>query len=197
LRTFWRRVAGNQDIQLIYVSAREGFSTSKVKSDIELLMRERRRIAETEDDDFNVRDMKEIAEALTGTARILTTLLGAVAAVSLLVGGIGIMNIMLVSVTERTREIGIRLAIGALEREVLLQFLVEAVVLSSFGGIIGIAVAVISSYVLAALMNMPLVFNPGIMLLAFLFSAAVGVIFGYFPARKAARQNPIDALRYE
>jgi putative ABC transport system permease protein len=197
LRTFWRRVAGNQDIQLIYVSAREGFSTGKVKNDIELLMRERRRIAETEDDDFNVRDMKEIAEALTGTARILTTLLGAVAAVSLLVGGIGIMNIMLVSVTERTREIGIRLAIGALEREVLLQFLVEAVVLSSFGGIIGIAVAMITSYVLAALMNMPLVLNPGIMLLAFLFSAAVGVIFGYFPARKAARQNPIDALRYE
>jgi putative ABC transport system permease protein len=197
LRTFWRRVAGNQDIQLIYVSAREGFSTSKVKSDIELLMRERRRIAETEDDDFNVRDMKEIAEALTGTARILTTLLGAVAAVSLLVGGIGIMNIMLVSVTERTREIGIRLAIGALEREVLLQFLVEAVVLSSFGGIIGIAVAVAASFGLASLMKMPAVLDPGIMLLAFLFSAAVGVIFGFFPARKAARLDPIEALRYE
>jgi len=197
LRTFWRRVAGNQDIQLIYVSAREGFSTSKVQRDIELLMRERRRIAATEDDDFNVRDMKEITEALTGTTQILTTLLGAVAAVSLLVGGIGIMNIMLVSVTERTREIGIRLAIGALEREVLLQFLVEAVVLSSFGGIIGIVVALVASYGLAALMSMPLVYNPGIMLLAFLFSAAVGVIFGYFPARKAAHQNPIDALRYE
>jgi putative ABC transport system permease protein len=197
LRTFWRRVAGNQDIQLIYVSAREAFSTSKVQRDIELLMRERRRIAATEDDDFNVRDMKEIAEALTGTTQVLTTLLGAVAAVSLLVGGIGIMNIMLVSVTERTREIGIRLAIGALEREVLLQFLVEAVVLSSFGGVIGIAVAVVASYALAALMSMPLVLNPGIMLLAFLFSAAVGVVFGYFPARKAAHQNPIDALRYE
>jgi putative ABC transport system permease protein len=141
--------------------------------------------------------MKEIAEALTGTTQVLTTLLGAVAAVSLLVGGIGIMNIMLVSVTERTREIGIRLAIGALEREVLLQFLVESVVLSSLGGIIGIALAVVTSFVLAALMSMPLVLNPGIMLLAFLFSAAVGVVFGYFPARKAARQNPIDALRYE
>jgi putative ABC transport system permease protein len=197
LRTFWRRVAGNQDIQLIYVSALDGFSTSKVQRDIELLMRERRRISSNEDDDFNVRDMKEIAEALTGTTQVLTTLLGAVAAVSLLVGGIGIMNIMLVSVTERTREIGIRLAIGALEREVLLQFLVEAVVLSSFGGLIGIMLAVLSSYGLAALMNMPLVLNPGIMLLAFLFSAAVGVVFGYFPARKAARQNPIDALRYE
>ena len=142
LRTFWRRMAGKQDVQMIYVSAREGASTSKVQRDIELLMRERRRIAANEDDDFNVRDMKEIAEALTGTTRVLTTLLGAVAAVSLLVGGIGIMNIMLVSVTERTREIGIRLAIGALEREVLLQFLVEAVVLSSFGGLLGILLAV-------------------------------------------------------
>ena len=197
LRTFWRRIAGNQDVQLIYVSAREGVSTSKVQRDIELLMRERRRITQTEDDDFNVRDMKEIAEALTGTTQVLTTLLGAVAAVSLLVGGIGIMNIMLVSVTERTREIGIRLAIGALEREVLLQFLVEAVVLSSFGGIIGIAVAVATSFGLASLMNMPVVLDPGIMLLAFLFSAAVGVIFGFFPARKAARLDPIEALRYE
>ncbi len=197
LRTFWRRVAGNQDVQMIYVSAREGASTSKVQRDIELLMRERRRIAANEDDDFNVRDMKEIAEALTGTTRVLTTLLGAVAAVSLLVGGIGIMNIMLVSVTERTREIGIRLAIGALEREVLLQFLVEAVVLSSFGGLLGILLAVGATYGLAALMGMPPLLDAGIMLLAFLFSAAVGVIFGYFPARKAAHQDPIEALRYE
>jgi putative ABC transport system permease protein len=197
LRTFWRRVAGNQDVQMIYVSAREGASTSKVQRDIELLMRERRRIAANEDDDFNVRDMKEIAEALTGTTRVLTTLLGAVAAVSLLVGGIGIMNIMLVSVTERTREIGIRLAIGALEREVLLQFLVEAVVLSSFGGLLGILLAVATTYGLSALMGMPPLLDAGIMLLAFLFSAAVGVIFGFFPARKAARQDPIEALRYE
>ena len=197
LRTFWRRVAGKQDVQMIYVSAREGASTSKVQRDIELLMRERRRITANEDDDFNVRDMKEIAEALTGTTRVLTTLLGAVAAVSLLVGGIGIMNIMLVSVTERTREIGIRLAIGALEREVLLQFLVEAVVLSSFGGLLGILLAVGTTYGLAALMGMPALLDASIMLLAFLFSAAVGVIFGFFPARKAARQDPIEALRYE
>jgi len=197
LRTFWRRIAGNQDVQLIYVSAKEGVSTSKVQRDIELLMRERRRIAPNEDDDFNVRDMKEIAEALTGTTQVLTSLLGAVAAVSLLVGGIGIMNIMLVSVTERTREIGIRLAIGALEREVLLQFLVEAVVLSSFGGIIGIGLAVAATFGLASLLNAPVVFNPGMMLLAFVFSAAVGVIFGFFPARKAARLDPIEALRYE
>jgi putative ABC transport system permease protein len=197
LRTFWRRVAGNQDVQMIYVSAREGASTNKVQRDIELLMRERRRIGVNEDDDFNVRDMKEISEALTGTTRVLTTLLGTVAAVSLLVGGIGIMNIMLVSVTERTREIGIRLAIGALEREVLLQFLVEAVVLSSLGGLIGILLAVSATYGFASILNMPPMLEPGIMLLAFLFSAAVGVIFGFFPARKAARQDPIEALRYE
>jgi putative ABC transport system permease protein len=120
-----------------------------------------------------------------------------VAAVSLLVGGIGIMNIMLVSVTERTREIGIRLAIGALEREVLLQFLIEAVVLSSLGGIIGIALATGASTAIARLMSVPWLFDPTINLLSFLFSAAIGVVFGYFPARRAARLNPIDALRHE
>jgi putative ABC transport system permease protein len=197
LRTFWRRVAGNQDINLIQVSAKDGVSTSKVKKDIELLMRERRKISPNEDDDFSVRDLQEIAQALAGTTQVLTALLGAVAAVSLLVGGIGIMNIMLVSVTERTREIGIRLAIGALEREVLLQFLVEAVVLSSFGGVIGIVVAVIASLVLSGVMNVPFIISPGIMLIAFLFSAAVGVAFGFFPAQKAARLDPIDALRHE
>jgi putative ABC transport system permease protein len=124
-------------------------------------------------------------------------LLAAVAAVSLLVGGIGIMNIMLVSVTERTREIGIRLAIGALEREVLLQFLIEAVALSSLGGLIGIAIATAASIFLAALMSVPYLFDPSINLLSFLFSAAIGVIFGFFPARRAAGLNPIDALRHE
>jgi putative ABC transport system permease protein len=197
LRTFWRRVAGNQDISLIQVSAQEGASTDKVKKNIEDLLRERRRISSSEDDDFNVRDLKEIAKTLAGTTQILTTLLGAVAAVSLLVGGIGIMNIMLVSVTERTREIGIRLAIGALEREVLLQFLVEAVVLSSLGGIVGILLAIGASAGLANILKIPLVFDIWIMLLAFLFSAAVGIIFGFFPARKAAHMDPIDALRYE
>jgi putative ABC transport system permease protein len=197
LRTFQRRVSGNQDISLIQVSVAEGRSTDKAKSDIEYLLRERRHVTGSENDNFQVRDMKEITQMLTGTTHILTTLLGAVAAVSLLVGGIGIMNIMLVSVTERTREIGIRLAIGALEREVLLQFLVEAVVLSSLGGLIGILLAVSSSYGLARLLKIPFIFNPGIMASAFLFSAAVGVIFGFFPARKAARLDPIDALRHE
>jgi putative ABC transport system permease protein len=128
---------------------------------------------------------------------VLTSLLGAVAAVSLLVGGIGIMNIMLVSVTERTREIGTRLAIGALEREVLLQFLVEAVVLSSLGGVIGIILAISASAWLAGILLVPFVFDPDIVILAFAFSVAVGVCFGYFPARKAARMDPIEALRHE
>jgi putative ABC transport system permease protein len=197
LRTFQRRIAGNQDIGLIMVSARENASTEKVQQEIGRLMRERRHLSPSEDDNFNVMDMKEITKMLTGTTKVLTALLGAVAAVSLLVGGIGIMNIMLVSVTERTREIGIRLAIGALESEVLLQFLVEAVVLSSFGGLIGIALALASSVWRADFLRVPFVFNAGIVVIAFLFSAAVGVIFGYFPALKAARLDPIEALRHE
>jgi putative ABC transport system permease protein len=197
LRTFQRRIAGNQDIGLIQVSVQDGASTDKVKQDIEQLMRVRRHISPSEDDNFSVRDMKEIAKMLTGTTQVLTALLGAVAAVSLLVGGIGIMNIMLVSVTERTREIGIRLAIGALTREVLMQFLVEAVVLSSFGGLFGIVLALTASIGLAQVLQVPFVFNSGIVVIAFFFSAAVGVIFGYFPARQAARMDPIEALRHE
>ena len=197
LRTFQRRIAGNLDVTLIQVSIQEGASTEAAKADIERLMRERRKIGPTEQDDFSVRDMKEVTDMLTGTTRILTTLLSAVAAVSLLVGGIGIMNIMLVSVTERTREIGIRLAIGALEREVLLQFLVEAVVLSSLGGILGILLALVAAVILADVLQVPFIFNGGIVITAFLFSAAVGIVFGYFPARRAARLDPIEALRRE
>jgi putative ABC transport system permease protein len=197
LRAFQRRIAGNQDIGMIQVSVREGGDTEEAKRLIEELMRERRHISRGEEDDFSVMDMKEITRMLTGTTQVLTALLGAVAAVSLLVGGVGIMNIMLVSVTERTREIGIRLAIGALEREVLMQFLVEAVVLSTFGGVFGIVLALSASVALAGLLHVPFVFNPGIVILSLLFSAAVGVIFGYFPARTAARLDPIDALRHE
>ena len=197
LRTLQRRIAGNTDVSAIYVSAQEGISTNAAKEDIERLMRERRRIAPDEDDDFHVRDMQEIVSTLTSTTRVLTALLGAVAAVSLLVGGIGIMNIMLVSVTERTREIGTRLAIGALEREVLMQFLIEAVVLSSFGGLFGIILGLLAAAAGAHVLGMPFVLNPGIVVIAVVFSAAVGVIFGYFPACKAARLDPIEALRYE
>ena len=197
LRTVQRRLTGSQDISRLTVSVREGASIDAVKDQISLLMRERRNIDESEDDDFRVMDTRQIAETLTSTTKVLTMLLGAVAAVSLLVGGIGIMNIMLVSVTERTREIGIRLAIGALEREVLLQFLIEAVVLSSLGGLVGIILATVASIGLAGLMNVPYQFYLGINLLSFLFSAAIGVIFGFFPARRAAGLNPIDALRHE
>jgi putative ABC transport system permease protein len=197
LRAFQRRIAGNQDVGMIQLSLRDGANTARVTGDIERLMRERRHIAGNEEDNFGVMDTKELTRMLTGTTQVLTALLGAVAAVSLLVGGIGIMNIMLVSVTERTREIGIRLAIGAMEREVLLQFLVEAVVLASFGGVLGIALALASSVFLAGALKVPFIFNPGIVAIAFLFSAAVGVVFGYFPARKAARLDPIEALRHE
>jgi putative ABC transport system permease protein len=179
------------------VSVAPGASIDAVKDQITALMRERRNIGDNEDDDFRVMDTRQITQTLTSTTRILTALLAAVAAVSLLVGGIGIMNIMLVSVTERTREIGTRLAIGALEREVLLQFLIEAVVLASLGGLVGIALATVASIGLAHLMSVPYLFNPGINLLSFVFSAAIGVIFGYFPARRAASLNPIDALRHE
>jgi len=197
LRMLQRRIAGNSDVSRILVSAQDGVSTKKVEQDIQQLMRQRRHILPGKDDDFHVRDMQELVSTMTGTTRVLTGLLGAVAAVSLLVGGIGIMNIMLVSVTERTREIGIRLAIGALERDVLMQFLVEAVVLSSFGGVIGIVLGISAAAVGAIVLAVPFIFDPGIIVIAFVFSAAVGVVFGYFPARQAGQMDPIEALRYE
>ena len=197
LRTLQRRIAGNTDVSAIYVSAQDGVSTKKVEQDIERLMRERRHISSAEEDDFNVRDMQELVSTMTGTTRVLTGLLGSVAAVSLLVGGIGIMNIMLVSVTERTREIGIRLAIGALERDVLIQFLVEAVVLSSAGGLTGVLLGIVGAIVGARVLGVPFVFDPGIVVISFAVSGAVGVIFGYFPARRAGQLDPIEALRHE
>ena len=198
LVTAQRRLTGKtQDVSTLMLSLKDGASSPRVMEQIRQLMRERRKLAENDDDNFNLMDTKQIAEALSGTIGTMTTLLGAVAAVSLLVGGIGIMNIMLVSVTERTREIGIRLAIGALENEVLLQFLIEAVALSAFGGLVGITLALLACLGLSALMGMPFLFNPGINLLAFGFSAAIGVIFGYVPARRAAGLDPIEALRHE
>ncbi|SMH37842.1 ABC transporter permease [Mesorhizobium australicum] len=197
LRTFQRRIAGNSDVDTILVSARNGVATSKVQGDIERLMRERRGIASGKEDDFSVNDMAQIAATMAGTTSILTGLLGAVAAVSLLVGGIGIMNIMLVSVTERTREIGIRLAIGALESQVLTQFLVEATVLALFGGIVGILFGLGLAFGVGVYLGIPFVTSPGIIALAFVFSALIGMGFGYFPARQAARLNPIEALRHE
>jgi putative ABC transport system permease protein len=197
IRAFQRRISGNTNIFYIMFSVRIGFSIEKVKEDIKLLMRERRGIAEGIEDDFSVTDMKEIVSRINTITGILTGVLAAIAGISLLVGGIGIMNIMLVSVTERTREIGIRLAIGALERDVLKQFLIESMVLTSFGGVIGIALGISAAAVIAHFLNFSTVFSPGVIILAFLFSVGVGVIFGFFPARKAARLDPIDALRHE
>jgi putative ABC transport system permease protein len=197
LRAVQRRLNGNNDVNSIYISAAASRSTAHVKEQIEDLLRERRQVPKGADDDFNVRDMQEIAATMTSTTGALTALLGAIAAVSLLVGGIGIMNIMLVNVTERTREIGIRLAIGALAREVLLQFLVEAVVLSMIGGMIGITLGLIGSYAATRGLGVPFVIVPDILLVSFLFSALVGIGFGYLPAHKAARLNPIEALRHE
>ena len=197
LHTLQRRVTGNLRVSTLLVSMKEGSDSASVKTGVTQILRERRKLAKDDDDDFNVLDTKQLADTLSGTTKVMTTLLSAVAAVSLLVGGIGIMNIMLVSVTERTREIGIRLAIGAMEREVLLQFLIEAVVLSSLGGIVGIILATAASVVLSSLMQIPFLFNPSITLASFFFSAAIGVVFGYFPARRAAQLDPIEALRHE
>ncbi|MCX8997680.1 ABC transporter permease [Rhizobiaceae bacterium BDR2-2] len=196
-KVYQRRIGGSTGISSISLSAMDGVSTAKIQSDVENLLRERRKIQAGRDDDFSVNDMTQMAAAMTGTTTLLTGLLGAVAAVSLLVGGIGIMNIMLVSVTERTREIGIRLAIGALETQVLTQFLVEAVTLSVLGGIAGILLGLGLAWVGVTLMSLPFVTSPSIILIAFAFSAIIGMVFGYFPARRAARLNPIEALRHE
>lgn len=197
IRMVQRRFTGSRDISAITVAVDDDYDTQAVQTSISQLLRERRGIEQGEDDNFNIFDTQQISQTLTGTTTILTTVMAAVAAVSLVVGGIGIMNIMLVSVTERTREIGIRLAIGAVGREVLLQFLVEAVVLASLGGVIGLVLATLMTVVGAPLVGVPVLFDPGINLLAFAFSAAIGVVFGYFPARRAAALNPIDALRHE
>ncbi len=197
LKAVQRRLAGSQDVSGMLLSVRDDASIDEAQEQVREVMRARRHLGETEEDDFRILDTRQLAETMTTTTRTLTMLLGAVAAVSLLVGGIGIMNIMLVSVTERTREIGIRLAVGALESEVLLQFLLEAIALSAFGGVIGVILAAVISIALAGALQVSYTFDPGINLLSFFFSAAIGVIFGYFPALRAARMDPIEALRHE
>jgi len=197
LKMVQRRFTGNRDLRSIMVAVDDDYDTTVVQSALTSLLREGRHLTDDQPDNFSIFDTRQISEAISGSTKIMTGLLGAVAAVSLVVGGIGIMNIMLVSVTERTREIGIRLAIGALANEVLLQFLVEAVVLSSLGGILGVVLALIATVSLAPVMGVPFLFDPFINLVSFAFSALIGVVFGYFPARRAAALNPIDALRHE
>ena len=197
LHTFQRRISGNNDVTVIYVAAQDDGVITKVQQDVTSLMRERRHLSAYEDDDFMVMDMRQISSMLGSVMGVLTGLLAAVAGISLLVGGIGIMNIMLVSVTERTREIGIRLAIGARESQVLGQFLVEAVALSMFGGIAGILLGLGLSAIASRLLGVPLIVDWGSIVLSFGFSAVVGVGFGFFPARNAARLDPIEALRHE
>lgn len=197
LKMYQRKIKGDKDVSSIIISITEERYIENAKTEITSLMQERRAVKIGEPDNFHIRDMKDVLDTMTSTTNMLTYLLGSIAAISLLVGGIGIMNIMLVSVTERTREIGTRLAIGAMESEVLLQFLVEAVVLSTWGGIIGIFLGLGIGYTIVNMMQLPFILNNQIIIISFVFSTLIGIIFGYFPARKAARLNPIDALRYE
>jgi putative ABC transport system permease protein len=197
IKTVQRRFTGSRDIRLMLVGVDQAFSTTAVQESIKVLLRERRNITGGKDDDFFIFDTKQISDTLTGTTTLLTGIVAAVAGISLVVGGIGIMNIMLVSVTERTREIGIRLAIGAVAREVLLQFLVEAIALSCLGGLIGLAIAQLAIAVISPLIKVEWLFDGQINIVAFAISAVIGVVFGYFPARRAASLNPIDALRHE
>ncbi|MEO7100461.1 MAG: ABC transporter permease [Luteolibacter sp.] len=188
---------GGRNFNQVMISGQQDYPSAYIVADVAALMRERRKITANEADNFNVFDSQQLAEVISSSTKVMTSLLGAVAGVSLLVGGIGIMNIMLVSVTERTREIGIRLAIGARAREVLLQFLVEAVTLSCIGGVSGIALAYGLCSTLAEVVGAPFLFDPKINMVAFVFSAAIGIIFGFMPARRAAGLDPIDALRHE
>jgi len=182
---------------VIYVGARSADSSDAALQQITTLLRDRHHIRVGVDDDFSIRNLSEMASAMQDSTRTLTTLLAAIAAVSLLVGGIGIMNIMLVSVTERTREIGVRMAVGARPRDILAQFLVEALTLSVIGGLIGVGLGVLAARQLAATFGWSVLIRPDIVIIATSFSGLVGVVFGLYPARRASRLDPIDALRYE
>ncbi|OYX37622.1 MULTISPECIES: ABC transporter permease [unclassified Sphingomonas] len=197
LKTVQRRLTGNRDVRLMLVGVDQAYSTTQVQSTLTDLLKERRGIAPGKDDDFFVFDTKQINDTVATTTGLLTGIVTAVASISLIVGGIGIMNIMLVSVTERTREIGIRLAIGAVAREVLMQFLIEAIALSCLGGLIGLVVAQAVIALLVPVLKVAWLFDLQINIIAFAISALIGVVFGFFPARRAASLNPIDALRHE
>jgi putative ABC transport system permease protein len=195
--TMQKRLMRTTSVQSIVVSAVSADRVQEAQEQIAALLRQRHRIGPDREDDFYIRNLSDIAEAASSSARVMAVLLGTVASISLLVGGIGIMNIMLVSVTERTREIGIRMAVGARSTDIMLQFLVEAVVMAATGGVIGILLGIGSSEVLNQWAQWPTHISPAIVAIAFCFSAAVGIFFGFYPARKAATLDPIDALRYE
>ncbi len=194
---FQRRISGSDNIHLIMALVKENIPLEEAKLQIEQVMRERRHIKSGEEDNFSVRSMTALVDTISKITGMLTMMLGAVAAISLIVGGIGIMNIMLVSVTERTREIGIRMAVGAMAKDILVQFLIEAVVLSGLGGVVGIVIGIGITYGVATAMDITLIIDPAITVIALFFSMLIGIAFGIIPARKAANMNPIDALRYE
>jgi len=195
--TVFYRLKGGRYVDMINASAVSVERIDAAQQEMRTILREAHRLSPGDDDDFTISNQAEISEAASETSRIMTLLLGSIAGVSLVVGGIGIMNIMLVSVTERTREIGIRLSVGARSIDVLIQFLTEAVILSLSGGILGIFLSFVISVILNRFTELVAVVNPEIIIISTLFSAAVGIFFGFYPARKAAQLNPIDALRYE
>ena len=192
-----KRVAGGTTLRNINVQVGDANQMNAAQKQIIDLLRQRHNIRPGRDDDFTVRSQQEIADAATATTNVMTGLLGAIAGVSLVVGGIGIMNIMLVSVTERTREIGTRMAVGAHGRDILTQFLIEAISLSSVGGVLGIIIGIAAAKTIAITRHWPALISPGSIVIAFLVSAAVGIFFGFYPAQKAAALDPIEALRYE
>lgn len=200
LRTAQRKLFGSQfpnSVGAMMIQAQNADVLKKAEEEVTALLNQRHRIGPTRETDFSVRNLSEILAVSEQSSKVMSLLLGAVASISLIVGGIGIMNIMLVSVTERTREIGIRMAIGAKQRDILLQFLTEAVLLTTCGGIIGMGVGVAGAMAVSKLMGWPSLISSQAIIIAFLFSAGVGVFFGFYPARKAAALNPIEALRYE
>lgn len=197
LKMFLRRISGNDNIHIIMASVKDNTPLEVATVQIQELIRERRQLKPEDEDNFSVRNMSSLLDTISQITSMMTTMLGAVAAISLIVGGIGIMNIMLVSVTERTREIGIRMAIGAMPQDILIQFLVEAVVLSGLGGIIGVIIGVSITVAVSLYLDVTLIIDPTIAIIALIFSMLIGIIFGIIPAQKASNMNPIDALRYE